>query len=201
MGYELEDIGKVVRLYNSSAIGGGKYYIRGNTFDISTNVITSSGTYSALCAPQEVIEMTCFERTGSTSETRKAEWVLTGRFGVDDFKKEAATGRFPRAVAIGTLYGSPSNPYFSGYMWNGTSISSVFTVVRNSTGNFAVTFKSGTLPSGYFVFFSGRDGNWKGSILNQSDTGFTVYISDDSSLNNGNVNFIILDPYWWWKDE
>lgn len=201
MGYELEDIGKVVRLYNSSAIGGGKYYISGNTFDISTNVTTSSGTYYALCAPQEIIEMTCFERTGSTSETRKAEWVLTGRFGVDDFKKEAATGRFPRAVAIGTLYGSPSNPYFSGYMWNGTSISSVFTVVRNSTGNFAVTFKSGTLPSGYFVFFSGMDGNWKGSILNQSDTGFTVYISDDASLNNGNVNFIILDPNWWWKDE
>ena len=201
MGYELEDIGKVVRLYNSSAIGGGKYYIRGNTFDISTGVTISSGTYYALCAPQEVIEMTCFERTGSTSETRKAEWVLTGRFGVDDFKKEAATGRFPRAVAIGTLYGSPNNPYFSGYMWNGTSISSVFTVVRNSTGNFAVTFKSGTLPSGYFVFFSGRDGNWKGSILNQSDTGFTVYISDDASLNNGNVNFIILDPNWWWKDE
>ena len=200
MGYELEDIGKVVRLYNSSAIGGGKYYIGGNTFDISTNVTTSSGNYDALCAPQEVIEMTCFERTGSTSETRKAEWVLTGRFGVDDFKKEAATGRFPRAVAIGTLYGSPSNPYFSGYMWNGISISSVFTVVRNSIGNFAVTFNSGTLPSGYFVFFSGRDGNWKGSILNQSDTGFTVYISDDNSLNDGDVNFIILDPNWWWKD-
>lgn len=200
MGYELEDIGKVVRLYNSSAIGGGKYYISGNTFDISTNVITSSNTYYALCAPQEVIEMTCFERTGSTSETRKAEWVQTGRFGVDDFKKEAATGRFPRAVAIGTLYGSPSNPNFSGYMWNGTLISSVFTVVRNSMGNFAVTFNSGTLPSGYFVFFSGRDGNWKGSILNQSDTGFTVYISDDNSLNDGDVNFIIIDPNWWWKN-
>lgn len=200
MGYELEDIGKVVRLYNSSAIGGGKYYISGNTFAISTNVTTTSETYYALCAPQEVIEMTCFERTGSTSETRKAEWVLTGRYGADDFKKEAATGRFPRAVAIGTLYGSPSNPYFSGYMWNGISISSVFTVVRNSTGNFSVTFKSGTLPSGYFVFFSGRDGNWKGSILNQSDTGFTVYISDDDSLNDGDVNFIILDPNWWWKD-
>lgn len=200
MGYELEDIGKVVRLYNSSAIGGGKYYISGNTFAISTNVTTTSETYYALCAPQEVIEMTCFERTGSTSETRKAEWVLTGRYGADDFKKEAATGRFPRAVAIGTLYGSPSNPNFSGYMWNGTSISSVFSVVRNSTGNFSVTFKSGTLPSGYFVFFSGRDGNWKGSILNQSDTGFTVYISDDTSLNDGDVNFIILDPNWWWKN-
>lgn len=200
MGYELEDIGKVVRLYNSSAIGGGKYYISGNTFTISTNVTTTSETYYALCAPQEVIEMTCFERTGSTSETRKAEWVLTGRYGADDFKKEAATGRFPRAVAIGTLYGSPSNPNFSGYMWNGTSISSVFSVVRNSTGNFSVTFKSGTLPSGYFVFFSGRDGNWKGSILNQSDTGFTVYISDDNFLNDGDVNFIILDPNWWWKN-
>ena len=207
MGYELEDIGKVVRLYNSSAIGGGKYYIRGNTFDISNNVTTSSGTYYALCAPQEVIEMTCFERTGSTSETRKAEWVLTGRFGVDDFKKEEATGRFPRAVAIGTLYGSPSKPYFSGYMWNGKNISSVLSVSRKKSGNkevtgdFVVTFPSGTFPSGYFVFFSGKNGNWKGSVYNQSDTGFNVYVADDASLNNGDVNFIILDPNWWWKDE
>ena len=85
-------------------------------------------------------------------------------------------------------------------MWNGKSISSVFSVVRSGTGNFSVTFASGTLPSGYFVFFSGKNGNWKGSILNQSDTGFRVYVSDDASLNNGDVNFIILDPEWWWSN-
>lgn len=201
MGYELEDIGKVVRLYNSSAIGGGMYQISGNTFEISTGLTVSSNTYYALCAPQEIIEMTCFERTGSTADTRKAEWVLTGRFGFDDFKRSSATGRFPRALAIGVLYGSATTPYFSGYMWNGKSISSVFSVVRSGTGNFSVTFASGTLPSGYFVFFSGKNGNWKGSILNQSDTGFRVYISDDASLNNGDVNFIILDPEWWYSVE
>lgn len=199
MGYELEDIGKVVRLYNSSAIGGGQYYIRGNSFDIVGNETTSKTSYYAICKPQEIIEMTCFERTGSTSDKRMAEWVLTGRFGIDDFKQSSATGRFPRALAIGTLYGQNDTPYFDGYMWNGNTISSVFSVQRENTGRFLVTFPSGTLPNNYFVFFTGKNGNCKGSIIDQSDTGFTVYISHGSSWNNGDVNFIILDPNWYLK--
>ena len=142
--------------------------------------------------------MTCFERTGSTADKRKAEWVLTGRFGVDDFKQSSATGRFSRALAMGTLNGQAATPYFSGYMWNGKLIASVFSVQRPKTGQYTVTFPSGTLPSGYYVFFTGKNGNWKGSILNQSDTGFTIYVADDASLNNGDVNFIILDPNWYY---
>lgn len=199
MGYELEDIGKVVRLYNSSDIGGGQYYIRGNSFDIVGNETTSKTSYYAICKPQEIIEMTCFERTGSTSDKRMAEWVLTGRFGIDDFKQSSATGRFPRALAIGTLYGGNNIPYFDGYMWNGNTISSVFSVQRENTGRFLVSFPSGTLPNNYFVFFTGKNGNCKGSIIDQSDTGFTVYISHGSSWNNGDVNFIILDPNWYLK--
>lgn len=198
MGYELEDIGKIVRLYNSSAIGGGSYYIEGNSFEIVGNVTETHTAYYAICAPQEIIEMTCFERTGSTADKRKAEWVLTGRFGVDDFKQSSATGRFPRALAMGTLNGQAATPYFSGYMWNGKLIASVFSVQRPKTGQYTVTFPSGTLPSGYYVFFTGKNGNWKGSILNQSDTGFTIYVADDASLNNGDVNFIILDPNWYY---
>ena len=70
---------------------------------------------------------------------------------------------------------------------------------KEVTGDFVVTFPSGTFPSGYFVFFSGKNGNWKGSVYNQSDTGFNVYVADDASLNNGDVNFIVFDPNWYYK--
>ena len=199
MGYELEHIGQPVRFYNSSPVGGGIYQIQGNTFSIENNISTTNNNYYAICAPQEVIEMTCFERAGSTESKRLAEWVLTGRFGCDNFKNASATGRFPRALAIGVLYGSSDTPYFSGYMWNGKTIASVFTVTKNGTGDYSVKFASGTLPSGYYVFFTGRDGNLKGSVLNQTSTGFDVRISDDSTLNNGDVNFMVLDPNWFYN--
>ncbi len=199
MGYEKEDIGKVVRFFNSSPFGGGIYKIRGNRFRIEGGNSYSETTYYALCEPQEVIEMTCFERTGSSETSRRAEWVLTGRFGIDNFKLEAATGRFPRILAMGTLFGSASTPYLSGYMWNGKRISTVFTLSKNETGNYSVRFTSGTLPNGYYGFFSGMNGNWKGSIFNQTSTGFDVYISDDASLNDGDVNFIIFDPNWYYE--
>ena len=199
MGYEKEDIGKVVRLFNSSPFGGGIYKISGNSFRIEGGISYSETTYYALCEPQEVIEMTCFERTGSSETSRRAEWVLTGRFGIDNFKLEAATGRFPRILAMGTLFGSASTPYLSGYMWNGKRISTVFTLSKNGTGNYSVKFTSGTLPNGYYGFFSGMNGNWKGSIFNQTSTGFDVYISDDASLNDGDVNFIIFDPNWYYE--
>lgn len=199
MGYELEDIGKVVRLYNSSPIGGGVYMISANEFEIQPQITISASSYSVICAPQEIVEMTCFERTGSKEDGRLGAWVLTGRFGVDDFKTSGATGRFPRALAMGVLWGSASKPYFSGNMWNGKSIASVLSVRRNKTGDFVVSFPSGTFPSGYFVFFSGKNGNWKGSIYNQSDTGFNVYVADGASLNNGDVNFIVFDPNWYYK--
>ena len=199
MGYEKEDIGKVVRFFNSSPFGGGIYKISGNSFRIEGGISYSERTYYALCEPQEVIEMTCFERTGSSETVRRAEWVLTGRFGIDNFKLEAATGRFPRILAMGTLFGSADNPYLSGYMWNGKLISTVFTLSKNGRGDYSVKFTSGTLPNGYYVFFSGRNGNWKGSIFNQTSTGYDVYISDDDTLNDVDVNFIIFDPNWYYK--
>ena len=199
MGYEKEDIGKVVRFFNSSPFGGGIYKISGNSFRIEGGISYSETTYYALCKPQEVIEMTCFERTGSSETVRRAEWVLTGRFGIDNFKLEAATGRFPRILAMGTLFGSADNPYLSGYMWNGKRISTVSTLSKNGRGNYSVKFTSGTLPNGYYGFFSGMNGNWKGSILNQTSTGFDVYISDDDTLNDGDVNFIIFDPNWYYE--
>ena len=198
MGNELEDIGKVVRLYNSSDIGGGQYNIRANRFEISGNTTTIKKSFYAMCAPQEIVELTCFEQSGSSTDIRKAEWLLTGRFGLDDYKNSSASGRFPRALAVGTLIGQAAEPYFDGHFWNGKPISSVFSVTSSESGVYKISFPAGTLSSGYFVFITVKDINLKGVIAGQSDTGFWVYLSEDGAFRSGNVNFIILDPNWYY---
>lgn len=203
MGQEKDDIGKVVRLFNSSAFGGGRYYIEANTFEVEDNgdsTWSMSGTdYTAIVDPQEIIEMTCFERSGSVTGRKKGQWVLTGRFGVDNFKQDAAKGRFPRMIAMGKITGSSSSPSISGTMYNGKSLSTAgFTISRLGEGHYKVSFSSGTLPSGYYVFFTGYGDNWKGSLVNDTSTSFEVKIADDSSLNDGSMQFIILDSNNWW---
>lgn len=203
MGQEKDDIGKVVRLFNSSAFGGGRYYIEANTFEVEDNgdsTWSMSGTdYTAIVDPQEIIEMTCFERSGSVTGRKKGQWVLTGRFGVDNFKQDAAKGRFPRMIAMGKITGSSSSPSISGTMYNGKSLSTAgFTISRLGEGHYKVSFSSGTLPSGYYVFFTGYGDNWKGSLVNDTSTSFEVKIADDASLNDGSMQFIILDSNNWW---
>ena len=202
MGYEKDDIGKVVRLFNSSEFEGGRYYIEANTFEIEENgdsTWTMSGTnYTAIVDPQEIIEMTCFERSGSVAGRKKGQWVLTGRFGIDNFKLDGAKGRFARVLAMGIITGNGSTPSISGKMWNGKTLAQAsFSITRNDEGNYSVSFPSGTLTSGYYVFFTGYGDNWKGSLINPTDTGFGVKVADDASLNDGNVSFIILDASWY----
>jgi hypothetical protein len=204
LGQEKDDIGKVIRLLNAGAFGTGRYYIEANTFEVEQNSDWSqsvSGTdYSAIVDPQEVIEMTCFERTGSTSGKVKGQWVLTGRFGLVNFKQDAAKGRHPLALAMGIISGSSGTPSLSGRMWDGRTLSAAgFTISRNGDGDYAVSFPSGTLTSGYYVFFTGYGDNWKGSLINPTATGFGVKVADDASLNDGNVQFIILDTNWWFS--
>ena len=202
MGQEVDDIGKVVRLFNSSSFGGGRYYIEANTFDVEESdgfSCSVSGTnYTAIIDPQEIIEMTCFEREGSTAGHKLGQWVLTGRFGVDNFKQDSAKGRFARILAMGIITGSSSSPSISGRMWDGRTLSTAgFTISRDGTGDYAVSFPSGTLTSNYYVFFTGYGDNWKGSLVNPTNTGFSVKIADDASLNDGSVSFMILDTNWW----
>lgn len=204
MGQEIDDIGKVVRLFNSSAFGGGRYYIEANTFDVTENDGWSqsvSGTdYTAIIDPQEIIEMTCFEREGSTSGHKLGQWVLTGRFGLDNFKQDAAKGRFARILAMGIITGSSNSPSISGRMWDGRTLSTAgFSISRTGEGNYAVSFPSGTLTSNYYVFFTGYGDNWKGSLVNPTSTGFSVKVADDASLNDGSVSFMILDTNWWFN--
>ena len=204
MGQEKDDIGKVVRLFNSSNFGGGRYYVEANTFEVEDNGDGSwsmSGTdYMSIVDPQEIIEMTCFERAGSVTGRKKGQWVLTGRFGVDSFKQIGAKGRFARVLAMGKLGGNASTVAISGVMYDGRTLANAgFTITRTGEGRYTISFPSGTLTSGYYVFFSGHGDLWKGSYLDETNTGFKVIISDDSSPNDGEVVFMILDSSWWFS--
>ena len=85
-------------------------------------------------------------------------------------------------------------------MWDGRTLSDAgFTISRTREGDYAVSFPSGTLTSDYSVFFTGYGSNMKGSLISPTSTGFSVMISDDTSLNDGDVQFIVLDSNWWFK--
>ena len=204
LGHEKDDIGKVIHLFNAGAFGKGRYYIGANTFEVEENSDWSQSVsdtdYYAIVDPQEVIEMTCFERTGSDVGKVKGQWVLTNRFGLVDFKQDSAEGRHPLCLAMGIIYGSSGTPFISGRMWDGRTLSDAgFTISRTREGDYAVSFPSGTLTSDYSVFFTGYGSNMKGSLISPTSTGFSVMISDDTSLNDGDVQFIVLDSNWWFK--
>ena len=192
----VEDIGKVIRLYNSSSFGKGVYKITGCKFDTAG---AETLTFQTDIRPQETIELTCFERASAVDGVRSAEWVITGRFGHESTRAITAVGTFPRVVAMGVITGSnTTSPSFNGHLWDGTDAATVFTVTWMNTGVFTVTFAEGTLPNGYMIFITGR-GICKGSVTNQSSTGFTLYVSNGSTWSNSDVNIMILDPQWYYS--
>ena len=105
-------------------------------------------------------------------------------------------------MAMGKSTGTENSVYLSGEFHDGRRISSVFSVARTAKGKYTVSFASGTLPSGYFVFvvgsspiYGGSNPN-KASIDSKGTTSFVVSISDDTSRNDGSVDFIIFSPNW-----
>ena len=200
LGVGKDDIGKVCRFFNSSPYSGANYLIDCYSFtDDGSGLIVTATEYQAMVRPQETVEMTCLEITGSTDTAKKGRWEVTSRFGQDNFVTYGAKGRFPRALALGYVYGSTS-PYLSGMFYDGRSLSSVFSVVRNDVGKYTLTMKSGYLPSGYFVMATGiGDTQMKATVQIVSTTQFIIHISDDASRNEGSANFMILDPNWWYN--
>lgn len=153
--------------------------------------------------PQETIEMTCFERQAPSGNTKYGEWIMTGRMSVDNFILNGNDrGRFPRMLAMGTISGTSSSVRISGTLYDGRSISSIASVSRIEAGLYRVVFNGFTLPSGYTIFFTGVVGSdniyTKGSVKKTSTTQFDVCVSDDASKNDGTVDFIILDPEWYY---
>lgn len=207
---EKTDIGKVCRFYNSSAKGGGTWtiYIYEDvtcTQDANGNTYTSRYKYTGYrVAPKESIEFTCFERQppNSYEKSYSLSWQCTNRFTVNEWQRESCKGRYPRILAMGKITGTSNTAYLSGEFHDGRSISSVFSVSRSEKGEYTVSFASGTLPSGYFVFvvgsspiYGGSNPN-KASIDSKGTTSFVVSISDDTSRNDGSVDFIIFSPNW-----
>lgn len=211
MGYEKEDIGKVCRLFNSNPYGGKNYLVSLNTFGIyDGNTDATFGTTVALLAPQESLEVSCFELPPnslySTSFGRYmpicAMWTITARFGTDNFKPSTAQGRFARIMAMGRLNGTNSSASVSGQFWNGKSLSTVFSASRQDAGRYRLSFSSGVLPSGYKVMVTGYGviyggGNpIKANVYTINTTYFEVMTSDDSSRNDGSFDFIVFAPDW-----
>lgn len=204
MGCEIEDIGKVCRLFNSSPFGGASYKVSCNEFEVSKDgfwTSSSMGGYVALVKPQEIVEMTCFAYKDEDDTAVYGRWEITSRFSQESFNQSDAKGRFPRALAIGRIGHNGSAATLSGYWYDGRSLSSVLSLSRSSAGVYNLTMKNGeTLPSGCIIFCTGQDTACRyGTISNLTTSGFTLTISDDSSANEGYVNIMILDPYWWYN--
>lgn len=202
MGSEVKDLGKVVRFFNSSTAGGGRYYIKCTNFTIADGYSIVQSYYYAIVDPQEIVEMTCFERTGSTTSQVLGKWEISGRFGYDNLKMQNASGRFPRVLAMGRLIGgdSTSSTQISGQWYDGTDLTSVFSVTREKAGTYKLTLKSGhSLPAGYKVFTTGyNDSDYK-AVWYEHSSGFYLYTSDDSTREDSTADFMIFDPNWWYS--
>lgn len=151
--------------------------------------------------PKEVVEFTCFRQPTNKFDIQGA-WVVTNRYTLEENRQTGAQGRFPRMLAMGRIKGATvtkgSNAVpISGKYYDGRDLSSLMTVTRQKTGYYQIRYSSGLIESNAMIFCTGFGQNMKGAITNQSDTGFDMYASDNSSLNDSDINFMILDYDWW----
>ena len=217
---ELSDIGKVIKFYNSSDFGGGRYLIRMSQFAVGVGLHVSTGRYIAIVDPQESIEITCF-----SSGDNQGEWTVTGRFGVDQFKKGGAKGRFPRVLAMGTVNikdkGNTMDLLTTTY---NDIISNGMTLLEKLSNNsFKVKLNTKFIKSGYRVMLSCRGGYFDTSngscyiptaTLSESGDDYFIVVTDaqmnmyttdmdgithmypKGTLPSWSVDFIIFAPEW-----
>ncbi|HBC22157.1 MAG TPA: hypothetical protein DC009_08890, partial [Porphyromonadaceae bacterium] len=150
MGHDRDDIGKRCIMTNSSGFGSNGYYRIalcefGVAADTGAGVPSevSSYTETFLIAPQETVEMTCFElpagsKVAGVAVSPGGYWKITNRYNKE----------MPPVVAMGMVTNSAASP---GATIQGTSIAgtSGFAVSRGSTAALDGTYTV-TLPS----FFS-----------------------------------------------
>lgn len=192
-----DQVGKVVRLFNSGMISKGhaNYRIACKQWSTSGNTTYISTNYYAIVRPQECLELTCLE-----SGVGKAVWEITSRFSFDNFFTEGCGGRFPRIWCMGRVnFSSTNSQYITGNMWNGKTISSVMTVTRNGIGDMTLNFPNGTFPSGYRALVMGYGSlTIDARVVEEDATHIRVGLSDDSSTNDGSFDFWIFDPLWYY---
>jgi hypothetical protein len=221
MGYENEDVGKVCRLYNSNAIGGKNVIVHLQTWgyrkytdsngSVTEETNTTYGTVTAVIQPQEAVELTCYSLPPSAYPLNGVtydlvcKWTITNRFGTDNWKNDdglGINGRFARILAIGRVVGTDSGATISGNYFDGRSLTNIWSVTRVDTGKYHVYFGGTNLPDGYKVMVSGYGwatnggGPIKPTLYTENQAYFEVATSDDSTLNDGDFDFIILAPSW-----
>lgn len=200
MGDDEEDIGKRCLLTNTSEIGSEGYYkILTSKFGWKGNVKYIGDNSSLLIAPNETVEMTCFELPAGAkvigSEVDKGGWwKITKRFSED----------IPPVVAMGIV-----TSYSGGANIDGKSIAGTdFSVTRNGTGNTDGTYTV-SLPAIFakakelLITLTGigvaQNGSApiKATLISQNGRTFVVRTSDDASDNAGSFSFVVYSYNGW----
>ena len=195
MGYEKEDIGKRCLLTNNSAIGSMGYYrIQTRKFGWNGNTTYSGESEAYVIAPQETVEMTCFELPSGSSVigyTVEAGgyWKITNRY-----HKELAP-----IVAMGKVTNSTSGASITGNSIAGTDFSVSRSGVGEKDGLYTVTlpefFK---YASNLLVMLTGigyvqgsTSSPSKATLMSQNGRTLTIMVSDDETANGGSFAFVI----------
>lgn len=194
MGTEDEDLGKRCLLTNNSLLGSNGYYrIKLQKFGQSGNwrVLGESEYYTI--APQETVEMTCFELPKGTDVLGNkidygGYWKITNRY-----HKE-----IPQLVAMGIVHNTSTGATIEGFSTSGGT----FSVSRNGTGKEDGTYTV-KLPEFFdrannlLISLTGlgtvQNGNAavKATLISQNGRTFVVRTSDDATDNAGSFNFVV----------
>ena len=217
---ELSDIGKVIKFYNSSDFGGGRYLIRMSQFAVGAGIHVSTGKYFAVVEPQESVEITCF-----SSGNNQGEWTVTSRFGVEQFKNVEAKGRFPRVLAMGSvnIENRGDNMWLSATTYNSINPNDMMTLEKLSNNSFKVKLNTKYVKEHYRVMLSCRGGYFDTSYgscyiptatLSESSDDYFIVVTDaqmnmyttdmdgikhmysKGTLPSWSVDFIIFAPEW-----
>lgn len=197
MGNDKDDIGKRCIMTNSSGFGSNGFYrISLRRFGFVGESSRTEVTETFLIAPQETVEMTCFELPAGSSVAGETVspggyWKITNRYNKE----------MPPVVAMGLVTNSTASP---GATIQGTSIagSSGFAVSRSSTaasdGTYTVTLPSFFSSAKNLLIMAtgvgscqGQSSPVKATVISQNGNKFTVRTSDDESDNAGSFNFVI----------
>lgn len=197
MGNDKDDIGKRCIMTNSSGFGSNGFYrISLRRFGFIGESSRTEVTETFLIAPQESVEMTCFElpqgsKVAGETVSPGGYWKITNRYNKE----------MPPVVAMGMVTCSTASP---GATIQGTSIagSSGFAVSRSSTaasdGTYTVTLPSFFSSAKNLLIMAtgvgscqGQSSPVKATVISQNGNKFTVRTSDDESDNAGSFNFVI----------
>lgn len=195
MGIEKEDIGKRCLLTNNSEIGSMGYYrIRTSKFGWNGNTTYSGDSEIYLLAPQETIEMTCFELPAGSKVigyevSQGAYWKITNRY-----HKELAP-----IVAMGKVTNSTSGASIKGNSIGGTSFSVTRSGVGEKDGLYTVTLPEiFQYTSDLLVMLTGIGyvqgstvSPTKATLITQNGRTLTIMVSDDETANGGSFAFVI----------